>query len=1235
MSRVQALDPLRFPLHGQRLIEASAGTGKTYTIALLYLRLVLGHGEAGTAFARALTPPEILVVTFTEAATQELRERIRARLDEAARVFAGEAEAAPGDVLAALRADFAPDRWPACAHRLRVAAQWMDEAAVATIHGWAWRMLREHAFDSGSLFRQTLQTDLAELQQRVLQDHWRRHYYPLAAPAAQMLLQCFAHPEALWKAVEPLLRREDALLQLQGNALAGDDDALAALHAAGAARQRADALEQAARAAWAAARADLERLWHAARPHLSGTSYRNKDDDAVFAGWLQALADWSAGAPAPKNIALFGLAGARLKKNQAPPAHPALQAIDAWLEAGEGIDIDALRARLAAQAAQALREGLAAEKLRRAELGFDDLLQQLDRALHGEGGAALAARIRAQFPLALIDEFQDTDPVQYRIFRRIYAVDGGERADRDRGLVMIGDPKQAIYGFRGADIRTYLRARRDVGDALYALDTNHRSTGAVVRAVNHVFLHAEAQPRAAFRFALDTGNPVPFVPVQARGRAEWLQIDGQPANALTLWSLEPPAGADKPRVGSAEYRSRMAEASASAVVHWLRGADAGRTGFVHGDSLQPLRPADIAVLVRSGSEADAVRTALNARGLRSVYLSDRASVFATPEAQDLLHWLRACAAPADEALLRSALATRLLCVPLAELARLREDELAWEALALRFRALRELWQRHGVLPMLHQLLHDFDLPARWLAEPGGERRLTNVLHLAEWLQRRAVELDGEHALLRALAERLAHPEGEEDILRLESDAALIKVVTIHKSKGLEYPLVVLPFISAWREVRSGKQETLGFHDDAADQRVLELDGQHTQARALAEEERLAEDLRLLYVALTRARHGLWLGLAPLAPGNAGKPQLHRSALGHVLAGGEPIDDLAGYRARLAALAAGCDDIALVPAPEPDDATWQAAPPPPVGPARQPQRAGHAPWWIASYSALVQQLGAAAAEPEDARQDQALEEAELADPADAPESPRAPAAGSWHAFPRGAEPGSFLHGLLEWCALQGFAHVVAQPQALRDLVARRCAVRGWEAWIDPLCDWVPRWLQLPLALPGHASPVALDGLAQYQTELEFWFPIHRADTRAIDALVTAHTFDAAPRPALANTRLAGMLKGFMDLVFEHEGRYWVADYKSNWLGADARAYDAAAMQQALLAHRYDVQYLLYVFALHRLLGARLPDYDYDRHVGGALYLFLRGAEADTRGVFATKPPRALIEALDTLFRHDAA
>lgn len=1248
---IQTLDPLRFPLHGQRLIEASAGTGKTFTIALLYLRLVLGHGGDAAA-ARALTPPEILVVTFTEAATQELRERIRARLDQAARVFADEVQTAPDALLLALRADYPREQWAACAHRLRVAAQWMDEAAVATIHGWAWRMLREHAFDSGSALQQQLQTDLRALQQQVLHDHWRRHYYPLNAVASRALLSCFKTPEALWQAVQPLLRRADAAqLRHQGAPLDVGTDPLAQLQALGMAQQQAQALEDEARRLWREDRAALEALWWAARAQLNGNSYRGKDDDTTFAAWLQALAQWSAGGEAPEKVARFGFAGAKLKKGHALPDHPALHAIDAWQAAQSGTVDDGLRARLLAHAAREIAAALAQEKARRAELGFDDLLQQLDRALHRRGGEALAARIRTQFPVALIDEFQDTDPTQYRIFRRIYASPPlalGEEQDRASALIMIGDPKQAIYAFRGADIRTYLRARRDTEGSHYALGTNFRSTEAVVQAVNTLFLRAEQGPQGAFRFRSNEADPVPFVPVQAKGRRAHLQIDGQLAPALTLWSQTPEDGE---AVGIGTYRAQQAEVAASEVVRWLTGAAQGRTGFVEeGEPLKPLRPADIAVLVRSRAEAQAIHNALSARGLRSVYLSDRESVFGTPEAADLQHWLRACAEPADEALLRTALATRTLGLPLGELHRLREDEDAWEQVALRFRELHALWQRRGVLPMLHQLLHDFELPARWLAQTeGGERRLTNVLHIAEWLQRRAVELDGEHALLRAFAERLADPEGEEDVLRLESDAALIQVVTIHKSKGLEYPLVLLPFIAAWRESRRQSGRALDFHDEQLDAPVIELDGKDSEAAARAAEAQLAEDMRLLYVALTRARHGLWLGVAPLCSGASKAIALERGALGQVLSPTTPLRSRAGYEAALQALAAECPAIAVQHAPTPEATRWQAPPAPATGVARRPQRRGHAPWWIASYSALVQTLEPAAAglpppetdadapEPEDAQQARALEDGAAPPLPDAAAELRpvqaAPAADSVHAFPKGAEPGSFLHGLLEWCAQQGFAQVAqagaAPQQALRDLIARRCQVRGWQAWIEPLCDWLPRWLTLALPLQG-AAPACLATLAHYQSEMEFWLPVPGVSAAQIDALAHAHCLPGQPRPALAATQMAGMLKGFIDLVFEHEGRWWVADFKSNWLGPDAAAYDAAALQQALLVHRYDVQYLLYVFALHRLLATRLPDYDYEQHVGGAIYFFLRGADSPTHGVFATKPPRALIEALDELF-----
>ncbi|HYQ38472.1 MAG TPA: UvrD-helicase domain-containing protein, partial [Pseudomonas sp.] len=193
---------LRFPLHGSRLIEASAGTGKTFTISALYLRLVLGHGGAD-GFARELLPPEILVVTFTDAATRELRDRIRARLVQAARVFRAEEEG--DELLQQLRGDFPTEQWPACARRLDIAAQWMDEAAVSTIHGWCQRMLREHAFDSGSLFEQTLETDHGELMAEVVRDYWRQQCYPLHGAALDWVMNHWQHPDDLLKRVRPLL----------------------------------------------------------------------------------------------------------------------------------------------------------------------------------------------------------------------------------------------------------------------------------------------------------------------------------------------------------------------------------------------------------------------------------------------------------------------------------------------------------------------------------------------------------------------------------------------------------------------------------------------------------------------------------------------------------------------------------------------------------------------------------------------------------------------------------------------------------------------------------------------------------------------------------------------------------------------------------------------------------------------------------------------------------------------
>ena len=1202
---------LAFPLRGSQLIEASAGTGKTFTISALYLRLILGHGGVESGFGRELLPPQILVVTFTDAATKELRDRIRTRLAEAARYFRGEIDA-PDALVEELRDQFAPEQWAACAGRLDIAAQWMDEAAVSTIHGWCQRMLREHAFDSGSLFTQTLETDHSDLLGEVLRDYWRLFCYPMHGDALNWVRANWSGPAALMPRVRALFGSSRQPANAEQTPAQMIEACLL---------ERRQALVQ-LKAPWLQWAQELREIC------LQGVASKTVDGRKMqaryFEPWFEKLSAWAA--DEDQEQLDLGTGFTRLTPDGmaeawkgVAPQHPGLDAMPGLKAA-----LDALPSPDAAvlqHAAHWVSVRFEEEKRRRAEMGFDDMLLRLDSALQADGGDRLATLIREQFPVALIDEFQDTDPVQYRIFETIYRI---EDNCPDTGLFLIGDPKQAIYAFRGADIYTYLRARQATAGRLHTLDTNFRSSHAMVKAVNHVFERAELRDsgRGAFLFREGSENPVPFVSVKSQGRKEVLQLDGQPVSALTLWQLP----SEQPLSG-AVYRQYLAAACASQIVELLNGGQQGRCGFIKdGEALRGVLPADIAILVRDGKEAQAVRRELSSRGVRSVYLSDKDSVYAAQEAHDVLAWLKACAEPDVERPLRAALACITLDLPLVELERLNQDELAWERRVMQFRGYRETWRKQGVLAMLRRLLHDFELPQALIARPDGERVLTNVLHLSELLQQAAAELDGEQALIRHLAEHLAlsGQAGEEQILRLESDEQLVKVVTIHKSKGLEYPLVFLPFICSAKPV-DGSRLPLHFHDAAGNAQVSLKPTPELIAQA--DDERLAEDLRLLYVALTRAQHACWLGVADLKRGNNNRSVLHLSALGYLLGGGGMLAESAGLQSWLAEVQQGCDALQCEAVPAAGEAHFY----PPLNQAtllepRIPSRRAAENWWIASYSALRIGDSLSPAEAPESALAQKLSDDERLDP-DAPRDVLL-SGGDIHRFPRGPNPGTFLHGLLEWAGSEGFK---ADPEALQDAVARRCNRRGWQGWIETLSDWLQHLQDEPLRLNNGQPAVVLSELSQYQIEMEFWFASHKVDVVQMDTLVRQHTHGGAARAGAEPSLLNGMFKGFIDLTFEHQGRYYVADYKSNWLGTDDSAYTEQAMTASILDNRYDLQYVLYLLALHRQLKARLPGYDYDQHMGGALYLFLRGTRAQGQGVFFTRPPRLLIESLDLMFQ----
>lgn len=1191
MSRM--LDPLGFPLWGSRLIEASAGTGKTWTIAALYIRLVLGHGDEDTRFARPLLPGEILVMTFTRAATRELSDRIRLRLLEAAQAFR-DGHSDDGYLAALIAASPSMQAQQQAAYRLNLAAEAMDEAAIFTIDAWCQRMLREHAFDSGNLFDEELLPDETELFDTAVRDYWRQQVYPLDAGTLDLLLQQVGDPASLASGARQMLDLDTLLPQASGtlgNLLQ---------------RQQQARMQQLAQIkhGWQE-KAQAMGIWLEGQLARKDKPFNGRKlQTRYFQPWLAALAQW---AQDPQQVLPDisesgwirltppGLADAA-NDPSAVAGLPAEFAEFATLQT-QLDNLPALKPALLQHAAWHIRQRLARLKQQAGVFSFADMLQRLDRALAGTNGAALRARILAQYPVALVDEFQDTSPLQYRLFDQLYRTADNDPAS---ALLLIGDPKQSIYAFRGADIHSYLAARRATQGRHYALGTNYRSSHALVESINRLFALGEAYPAGAFRFRREGEDPLPFLPVAAKGREEQLVCEQGPVPAMTLCHAEE-------TLSQEEYRRQFAKRCAEEIVSLLNDAQAG---FARPDGFARLRPADIAVLVRTGKEAAAVRRALQQRKVASVYLSDKDSVFASQEAYDVLRWLRAMADPLDGRLARAALATATAGLSLTELEALTRDDLAWEVRIEQFKRMRQIWQRQGVLAMLRQWLHALRLPARLLSLPGGERVLTNLLHLAELLQAASLKQEGEQALIRWLAEHIDDPQagGDEAIVRLESDAELVKVITIHKSKGLEYPVVFLPFACSFRITEKRGRSLYSWVDDNGERQLDFTLGKDAQAKVdLARQQ---EDLRLLYVALTRPRHALWLGMATLKLGNSDTSQLHQSAFGYLLAGGQTID-AAGLPKLLASLQNS--HVAVQAQPKADDGITPLQDQSEPAPLMAPQTyAGHFErnWSISSFSALTRDLGSTGAQFAESLRDDAN---------DAPLLPTRTPAG-WHAFPRGPVPGNFLHDQLQWVANEGF-----RADALQWL-PERCTRLGWGNRAEVVADWLQQVIQTPLPPLG----CALAGLDSHLPEMEFWFPASQLDSGQLDSLCQAHILPGQARPALPARSVHGMVKGFADLVFEHQGKFWVLDYKSNALGEDDAAYHPAALDRALLAHRYDVQATLYLLALHRLLKQRLgAAYQPEQQLGGALYLFLRGIHAPGNGCCHLAPPLALLEQLDCL------
>ena len=1152
-------------LSGGLVVEASAGTGKTYTLTTLVARLVV---------ETTMRIDDLLIVTFTVAATGELRTRVWDTLCAARDALAGRPSTGQARGLA--------EHWREAGiasgdaqQRLTRAIRDFDRANITTIHGFCQRALREFALEAGLPFKFGVSGDGALEVESATRDFWRCGMVdePVSlleyAKAGKFLPDEGAHWAGQQVAKSSTVR-----------------PAMTAAEFTDEFSRRRDGWHhrfQAVREAWtdpAQHDAFLE-VWDSA-------AYRWKagqKDEAVFDAVCASL---DANQPDLLPLAGAGYFGRAsltemLYKRTPPPDAPLFDHFERFGTAATALGefwLVGRRHGLLTDVAASLHDGAWRDR----QLTFDALLTELHDALYGDHGSGLAMRMRRRYPIALIDEFQDTDRLQARIFEAIYPRDG---------LIVVGDPKQSIFRFRGADVFAYVDARARLGgnQAQLQLTRNYRSTPALVAAVNAVFQRDNALVLEEVGFeAAVAASGTGALRVQAEDfdhRPFQMHVFGPPDSGKT-WT-------------KTALTEVAAQHAANRIAALLRMGNAGKAVLAESGNTRPVVAGDVAVLVRTGQQGRAMIRELRHRGIRTVEIGTD-SVFDSEEAMTLHRLLQALATDEDEfdaaARLRGALAADLFGLDMAELDRLQEDDQLWAAWVDRAREWQRIWAVRGIASLMRHLLFADD-PAcagNLLAYPDGPRRLTNFLHLTDLLHDAETrDRLSRRGLLDWFAHFKAHSErgGETAQLRLESDEDLVKIVTVHRAKGLEFPVVFCPF--AWWGLRPDSNATAQYYDVDTNEPVLDL---QPSPDALEREqlEDFADEVRLLYVALTRAKYR-----CEVTWGRARESD--HAPLAWLLDGAGPAE-MAGFAQRAPdAVAVRNVTVATqataVGATDHGDESLSAR--------RLDRRLGGTRQ-LTSYSALTAGMAAA--------HDEALDEPDH--DADEPlaETPAEPSLDVF-GFPAGSRAGNCLHEILE-------RHV---EHADLDAICRQALPRyGIGA------KWLP--VAQSMATNAWAAPLGtveptfrLADIDRPVAEMEFHLPVRGFRRDRLAEILAGHGYDTRI-PEDAQT-INGFLHGFIDLVAQHDGRWYVLDYKSNWLGGNLAAYAPASIQASMRHHGYHLQYLLYLTALNRLLRVRLPDYDYDVHIGGACYLFLRGMHPDApgRGVHFDRPGRECIAAID--------
>ncbi|MDP8175979.1 exodeoxyribonuclease V subunit beta [Pasteurella skyensis] len=1181
---MKTLDPISLPLNKVALIEASAGTGKTYTMVNLYLRLLLGVG------CKPLTVEQILVVTFTRAATQELRDRIRVRVAEISRYFQqynemGECEALTKDTFLFQLYQNVEPHLASALLRLRIAEQEIDVASIFTIDSFCQKILTNFAFDSGMRFDIELQADETELLKRLSEDTWRELFYHSTEAEAEFILTHLHSPQSVLKHSRSQLNDELPELSKEQKVLLSSDLNAILL--------RYKTFLKEVKQYWQATNEEVSKLIYSDlekgnKKSLNGRSYQVRWIEA----WFAELNQWanSTRNDIPNCFERFCqfYISEKTAKGKTPLQNIIFskneQYLTAYQQEFEPL-IKQQKTILELKFLFALRQKLVTYKNTHKERNFSDFTNELNNALQSEKGQKLATQIRQLYPFAMIDEFQDTNLAQYQVFNAIFM----NKNIENQGFIMIGDPKQSIYKFRGADIFTYLKAANQA-DEQTTLNKNWRSLPNVVEETNRLFNFNNNLSPFVY-------TDIQFKPVEFDHKKVALQ--GQ---SSIRYLLEDNYKLDE-----------CAKLCAKEIQQQLKMAEEETLFLQKDQQMLPLQSQDIAVLVRSFSQAERIKLALKELNIQSVYLSEKNSVYQTQEAKHLLFLLRACLHPNNQQAILASLGTDLWLLSASELVQLKNDEKEWDQWLEKFTDYKKIWVKQGILPMLHHIFMYEKLIARLRTTDNADRKITNLLHLAELLQNAMATLENEAALVRWYEMQLesADYNQEEQVLRLESEQKLVKIVTFHGSKGLQYPIVWLPFLG---ELSNGEKGAVLYRDQY-NQLKWSLGHSSDEVKKAMNKESFAEELRLLYVAITRAEYQVNFILPQQFKGKGWNAMAYLLTEGEIGENTTDINLIATDKLLEKKLLAKPSEQVLA------SSDWSPKQREYLNlEAKSFNRKITYDGRLTSFTALhnySQWKQEQQNEQNETWQDydyqtvfiNSFENENIAD-----YSP--------FKFPHSTKVGNVLHKFFEYCDF-------TQPIDLKSIQHLCEQLNLGEEWIAPTAQWFETVLATPITQCGNR----LNNIPSTQRLNELPFYLRLENTYALSELnkLIKKYAKLHHLPDLSLPQLNGFVRGFIDCVAKIEDKFYIFDYKSNFLGHFIEDYSSLNLEKAMGQYRYDLQYLLYTLAIHRYLKLRLPNYDYEKDFGGVAYLFLRGMNGNAQsGVFFDKPSKVMIEEMDKLF-----